>query len=45
MANYCFGNELNAQDKGHITGPFAGDDFSLNDSHHEASNNKACPIA
>jgi hypothetical protein len=37
-------NELNAQDKGHITGPFACDDFNLNDSHREASNNQACPI-
>ncbi len=38
-------NELNAWDKGHITGPFAYDDFNLNDSHREASNNQAHPIA
>jgi hypothetical protein len=39
------GNELNARDKGHITDPFAYDDLSLNDSHHEALNNQARPIA
>ncbi len=39
------GNEFNARDKGHITGPFACDDLSLNDSHREASNNQARPIA
>ncbi len=33
------GNELNVRDKGHITGPFACDDLSFNDSHHETSNN------
>ncbi len=38
-------NELNAQNKGHIIGPFAYDDLSFNDSHREASNNQACPIA
>jgi len=38
-------NELNARDKGHITGPFAYDDLSLNDSHHETLNNQARPIA
>jgi hypothetical protein len=38
-------NELNVRDKGHITNPFACDDLSLNDSHREASNNQACPIA
>ncbi len=38
-------NELNAQDKGHITGPFAYDDLNLNDSHFEMSNNQVCPIA
>ncbi len=38
-------NELNARDKGHITGPFACDDLHLNDSHREASNNQAHPIA
>jgi hypothetical protein len=38
------GNELNARDKGHITGPFAYDDLNLNDSHCEASNNQARPI-
>ncbi len=32
-------NEFNAQDKGHITGPFACDDLSFNDSHREMSNN------
>ncbi len=37
-------NELNARDKGHITGPFACDDLSFNDSHCEASNNQVCPI-
>ncbi len=38
-------NELNARDKGHITGPFTCDDLSFNDSHHEALNNQARPIA
>ncbi len=38
-------NELKARDKGHITRPFACDDLSLNNSHREASNNQACPIA
>jgi hypothetical protein len=38
-------NEFNAWDKGHITGPFACDDLNLNDSHREASNNQAHPIA
>ncbi len=38
------GNELHVRDKGHITDPFACDDLSLNDSHHEASNNQARPI-
>jgi hypothetical protein len=38
-------NELNARDKGHIIDPFACDDLSLNNSHHEASNNQARPIA
>jgi len=28
-----------------ITSPFACDDLSLNDSHREALNNQACPIA
>jgi hypothetical protein len=32
-------NELKARDKGHITSPFACDDFSLNYSHRETSNN------
>jgi hypothetical protein len=39
------GNELNAWDKCHITGPFACDDFNFNDSHSEASNNQTRPIA
>ncbi len=39
------GNELNAWDKSHITSPFAYDDLSLNDSHREALNNQAHPIA
>ncbi len=38
-------NELNAWDKSHITSPFAYDDLSFNDSHHEASNNQTHPIA
>ncbi len=38
------GNELNARDKGHITGPFACDDFNLNNLHRETSNNQVCPI-
>jgi hypothetical protein len=38
-------NELNVRDKGHIIGPFAYDDVSLNDSHRETSNNQAHPIA
>jgi hypothetical protein len=38
-------NELNARNKGHIIGPFACDDFSLNDSHREVSNNQVRPIA
>jgi hypothetical protein len=45
MVHCIIGNELNARDKGHITGPFACDDLNLNDSHYEASNNQACPIA
>ncbi len=32
-------NEINAWVKGHITGPFAYDDLSLNNLHREASNN------
>ncbi len=39
------GNEFNAWDKGHITSPFSCDDFNLNDSHREESNNQARPIA
>jgi hypothetical protein len=42
---HVVGNELNAWDKGHITGPIACDDLSFNDSHREVSNNQACPIA
>ncbi len=39
------GNELNARDKGHITGPFACDDLNLNNLHREMSNNHVRPIA
>ncbi len=38
-------NELNARDKGHITDPFACDDLSFNNLHHETSNNQMRPIA
>jgi hypothetical protein len=39
------GNELNVRDKGHITGSFACDDLSFNDSHCEVLNNQTHPIA
>jgi hypothetical protein len=45
----CHEKKHHLQDEGqhedHITSPFACDDLNLNDSHREATNNQAHPIA